>query len=1802
MDKKNNINNDFWQLNHTDEEMAKKCQELDKLNKSLIKIKQDVKDFQNLGNDGQHIICIFALNFWNKNKNIEDKNIEDKNIEEKEKQIKYMITALNRDPFKYKTKTKEEWGHKIKAQIDVVNSIEKILGAFISIDPKLFEIEKFDDVLNLTSEQYTEFYSVILAASQQAVKSIIDNYRKFLKNNKTAGSVSKMNLALSEDDLEQVEARIEKISKLGNYISLLDSMFSNNNFQELQESMKAEGQTLKDILQYGIDQCKQEKVKHEENKTMKTLYKYLISIKDNIDSVTDSFKNLQNFPEENIKNNLTEKILWNDKLDSNIYNHSGGIGQQFSETYKQFFEIQAGIDGVQKGFDKYYIFFNKESVFLKPDKLSGMIMEAFKNVISNLDCNNKETQEAFNNKYSKDNIRAAMFAVNTLHKNDNKVDTIEKTKESIDIIEALEVSKESMPKDLNNAANNIEKILLAFAQLDINEFNIKKFDDLLNLITNQPEASNLVKLQEAAIASQSAYKFIEKYQEFLDYNAGYDKKIKEIIDEFNKQSDNDRSQNKKVVNGEIQACKDSKINLALDRESFGKIKKIIDKISGFMQCIDIVYSIFRSDCFPGCQKEWNKIKVEYPRYANSDFRDFLNELLSSVSDDFDLYHDTMLRDNPKLQCVYAYIMFAKKNMFNMSLDLKKFKIDEKTIQALEKKVRDSEDKNKENRNKRIQDIHEKLAEDMFNKSHNDKIWGYTHYNLKSIEQGKEEVRQKIKSSGKNMIAGEFIEAEAENIKDRIQKNKESMERLKKQNDSTKSVEESLKKLNKKLERINKFNESKGEDGNGHVPIIFVKDKYFDDLYEKLTDENLYKEGPMSNFGDKYTNQLLTKQKLNTCYFMSILIGLIEQGMGSYIQQYIIRDYEPDKSSGKTNKAVVRLFDENGCPVDFVVDKSRPYKDDRPLWICVLEKAVSVMMNKTDFKSRKTLKGQGNQYEDGASIKKDVDWNELANKQQSKENIFQERAFSRMDIENAIESIGIQMILGKACFRKSTGKANRKIQYAKEGDETLGFISEALAQGKLVIGSTYGSGNTEIPGGEKGKETVEFVKGCGIQPEHVVFFKSIDLDNPQITTIDSLGGQQDISFTNFKRHFSDIYVTDFPKEAEILKKKEQSEKLKNEVEENIEMLNDAKNSIQNFDQTRKKIKDDIENGIQKLTLQIANNKTDQTQINDSIKSINDKIEQFAKTRNELETDIKQNSNTLSSLNNQIKKDISTVRTNAQQFNTNIQKQMKQISNQQKEIQESHENIVNDVQQQNEETNKKINSISKTLQEMSKDIQQKDYYQLLEAQKTLDGIENSIQNLKKIKTGFAQYISKNITKLNTSKNKLNTDYAEIIDSLNQQKTNLPQSIDQEISNLKKLTGEDGEDNDFKKLDKFIETNQKDKDGLAEQAKKIKEDIGEIKAKNQALKETTNKKVKEMKPELENVDSQMNSYYEQINKWKDIPHIIESAKNDLEQFKSTLDISQELKKKIDQNLLEIDNINKDFDSQIKTKINEENETRKEQIDNLNQIEIQIEQLSYVPENFEHQLNKHSETLNTEENNLDKIGEQIKLLKNNKSVFGKQIDDQIKTLENNKKDFEDQIDQQIKTLKNNKTDFENQTNGYPKTLNDEQNKLNKIGEQIQQLENNHENLKNKIENEIRKRISERQKRKALAEQYDLTSNKIKKWGIGVSVVGGVGTIAVGVGVGVGLIPGVDIVFIAVPSPFALLGIILLGICFFRNIKKPIRETTIITEPNYNEESMIQTIENMADKGKSAVEKDTSVDEQKLNNNEDIIKTNLDK
>ena len=711
-----------------------------------------------------------------------------------------------------------------------------------------------------------------------------------------------------------------------------------------------------------------------------------------------------------------------------------------------------------------------------------------------------------------------------------------------------------------------------------------------------------------------------------------------------------------------------------------------------------------------------------------------------------------------------------------------------------------------------------------------------------------------------MIARKYMEAEKKRIEENI-----------KQYDNDQDTKQ---KLLAKLERINEFNKSKNEDGKSHVPTIVVEDKYFDaEIDEEPTDENLYTSEPMSNFDNN--NKLLTEQKRNTCYFMSILIGLIEKGMGSYIQKYIIRDYKPD-GTGKTKQAVVRLFDENGCPVDFVVDKSKPSFDQRPLWIYVLEKAVSVMMTKTDFKSQKTSEPQIKRYGNGASITKDVDWNELEEKQKNSENIFKEKAFSISDISYSIESIGIQMILGKTCFKKCTGKPGRTIRYAKEGDETLGFIIEALAQGKLVIGSTYANRGTEIPVKQNGKEAVKFANDFEIPQEHVVFFQSIDLKKQQITTIDSIKGKQNISFANFKRHFSDIYVTDFPEEAEILKKKEQSEKLQNELEENIKILNDAKDSIKNFEQTRKKMKGNIENGIKNLNSKIDSNKKElETQTNNSIKSINDKIKQFTTTMDKLKNDIQQNSDKLSSLNdslNQIKNDIQIIQTNAEQFDTQINEQINQTSNQQKRIKDSYKKTVDNVQQQNKDINKNIDSISNDLKNMSNNIQQKSYNQLLNDKTTLDTINQNIENLKKSKTALTQNIQNTINKLNDDKKQLNTDYTKVIASLNQQKTDLQNSINQKISNLNQLTGENS---DFKKLDNFIATKQKDKADLAEQ---IKKDIYNIKTENQTLKETTDKNVEEMNTELNNVDSQKESYCKQIKEWEKIPYTLDSAKKNL------------------------------------------------------------------------------------------------------------------------------------------------------------------------------------------------------------------------------------------------------------------------------------------------------------------------------------
>ncbi|MBQ9491922.1 MAG: hypothetical protein IJU86_04050, partial [Firmicutes bacterium] len=679
----------------------------------------------------------------------------------------------------------------------------------------------------------------------------------------------------------------------------------------------------------------------------------------------------------------------------------------------------------------------------------------------------------------------------------------------------------------------------------------------------------------------------------------------------------------------------------------------------------------------------------------------------------------------------------------------------------------------------------------------------------------------------------------------------------------------------------------------------------------------------------------------------------------------------------------------------------------------------------------------------------------------------------------------------------------------------------------------------------------------IPQEHVVFFKSIDLEKGQITTIDSIRGKQIISFADFKRHFSDIHVTDFPQEAERLKEKEQSEKLPKEVDKNITILNDANNSIKNFEQTRKAIKDKkdkIEEGIKNLTSKIKNNKEElEAQTKDLLNSIQSEINQFKNSINDLKTDVTKNSGIPSNLKNsldQINGNIRSIQTSAEKFGTQIENYFDKMTQQPSQILDSYYKIVDDVQQPNQEINENIDIISNDLQRMNNAIQQKNYNQLLDDKTTLHSIKQRIQKLQESEIALAKGIESKANQLNGDIQQFTTTRTKDIESLKRQKTGLQESIAQTNSNLKQLTGENS---DFKKLDNFITTERKYKADLAEQ---IKKDIDNIEDKNKTLKAATDENVEKMNAELDNVNSQKESYCNQITEWESILDTLESAKKNLAKLKGNKQITPQLTKKIDDNLSKLDNIKEGFDSQIKEQIKEENKTLTEKDEIINNQRLRIDSFKELKEGFENRMNECVKILKNEQDKLKAIDEQIEQLNNDKTNFEESMQKNTETLKDEQNKLKT-IGQQIERLENNKKEFEESMQKNTKTLEDKQNELKAIDEQINQLNQRCQQLEKKIQ-------------QAIAEKYNLTSNKIKKCGIGVSVVGGVGTISVLV------IPSVNIVFIAVPSPFALLGIILVGIYLYRNNKKPPRETIIITAvDNDSKKSINKTMKKVVEQQK---------------------------
>lgn len=305
-----------------------------------------------------------------------------------------------------------------------------------------------------------------------------------------------------------------------------------------------------------------------------------------------------------------------------------------------------------------------------------------------------------------------------------------------------------------------------------------------------------------------------------------------------------------------------------------------------------------------------------------------------------------------------------------------------------------------------------------------------------------------------------------------------------------------------------------------VPLIIAKDSYYSDqMDDRPSTEPLFPEGK------RLTVCKENKQGLNTCYFMAVIYGLIESGHEDYIKN-MIREYGNDGT-----QAVVRLYDAEGLPVDIVVSKTRMKNsfgnEKRDMWVHVLEKAVQVMLCKSSFK---TIKGSVfKDYEQGGGITKNVDYKALSEKCKAGEDFCEEAALSKYFISKSSEPVGYQLIFGKTCVRYDNrgNLDNDEAHFSELGNKNIGRMKELLRQGKCIIGSTAAKGDSTywIDRAKNKKDE----RGEALDPEHVLYFKSVDEDTQTIVAADSLkGGERTFTFEEFRSVVMDIYVSDMPK--------------------------------------------------------------------------------------------------------------------------------------------------------------------------------------------------------------------------------------------------------------------------------------------------------------------------------------------------------------------------------------------------------------------------------------------------------------------------------------------------------------------------------------------------------------------------------------------------------------------------------------------------------------------------------------------------
>lgn len=257
--------------------------------------------------------------------------------------------------------------------------------------------------------------------------------------------------------------------------------------------------------------------------------------------------------------------------------------------------------------------------------------------------------------------------------------------------------------------------------------------------------------------------------------------------------------------------------------------------------------------------------------------------------------------------------------------------------------------------------------------------------------------------------------------------------------------------------------------------------------------------------------LTQNARLNDCYLLSTLIGLVEK-YPDFIKNRVIEE-EPAPANRSLDRYVnIHVYDANGCPVKLRLKKTHCDKEDprsKYMWVQMIEKAAMVMLRKdadggVRLRTKEEIKAQG---EEAGS-------------------------FQRDDISYAGTEIAMRMLFGK----KGKFISNRdtkddsynengiaKSKRQSTGDVNIGKILAYLEKGKMVNASTCANEGGEFY--NRNEEAVLFPTDELLGNHTFSVLKEGNMKNGERTLLmrDPFGKDIEVPFSIFNQCFQDIYV-------------------------------------------------------------------------------------------------------------------------------------------------------------------------------------------------------------------------------------------------------------------------------------------------------------------------------------------------------------------------------------------------------------------------------------------------------------------------------------------------------------------------------------------------------------------------------------------------------------------------------------------------------------------------------------------------------